>query len=377
MSDKIESLLNKMPLIKDVAEKLYNEWSKKNKRANILILGKTGVGKSTLINAVFRDELASTGVGRPVTQGIEEITKEGMPISILDSKGLELADYEEIKSTIINEIEDRRGEDPDKYVHLAWLCLSDDSKRIEDAEIEIAKSLKKLGVYVIVIITKATRFKDNEFKNEVEKYFKDIADDVCITRGISEDIYGDDDDVIGKRDVKGINELISASYRLIPDSQRQSFANVLSIKNKKSIELKRKESGNIINIARGAAGAAAVTPLPFSDAFMLIPIQVTMIIKISQTYGISVTQDAMLPAITALVGSSATTLVGRTLVSSLLKFVPGVGSVLGGGISAIVASQLTSTMGNLYIDVLHELLDEGKPLEFSAAMSSLKSKLSL
>ena len=36
-------------------------------RVNILVAGKTGVGKSTLINAVFRGELARTGAGKPVT----------------------------------------------------------------------------------------------------------------------------------------------------------------------------------------------------------------------------------------------------------------------------------------------------------------------
>ena len=35
---------------------------------NILIAGRSGVGKSTLINAVFEGNLAATGQGRPVTQ---------------------------------------------------------------------------------------------------------------------------------------------------------------------------------------------------------------------------------------------------------------------------------------------------------------------
>ena len=42
-------------------------------KLNVLIVGKTGVGKSTLINAVFGDKVAKTGSGKPVTQEILKI----------------------------------------------------------------------------------------------------------------------------------------------------------------------------------------------------------------------------------------------------------------------------------------------------------------
>ena len=45
--------------INAIAEKIKNL-----KTLNIIVAGKTGVGKSTLINAVFREKLAETGMGR-------------------------------------------------------------------------------------------------------------------------------------------------------------------------------------------------------------------------------------------------------------------------------------------------------------------------
>ena len=44
---------------------------------NIIVAGKTGVGKSTLINAVFKDKLAETGMGKPVTTHMRKINKKG------------------------------------------------------------------------------------------------------------------------------------------------------------------------------------------------------------------------------------------------------------------------------------------------------------
>ena len=36
-------------------------------KTNILIAGKSGVGKSSLLNYIFGEEVAETGAGKPVT----------------------------------------------------------------------------------------------------------------------------------------------------------------------------------------------------------------------------------------------------------------------------------------------------------------------
>ena len=60
---------------------------------NVLILGKTGVGKSALLNYLFGDEISSVGSGKPVTgEGIftyEPFDYNGINITINDSWGIE------------------------------------------------------------------------------------------------------------------------------------------------------------------------------------------------------------------------------------------------------------------------------------------------
>ena len=49
--------------------------------ANILVIGQTGVGKSTLINAIFRKPLADARIGRPVTKVVERFEDPDVPVT--------------------------------------------------------------------------------------------------------------------------------------------------------------------------------------------------------------------------------------------------------------------------------------------------------
>ena len=82
----ITDALGNLNLVAIVKEKVANS-KKEIGKVNIMAVGKTGVGKSTLINAVLEGNLATTGVGKPVTQQIQRYTKEGMPVGIYDTKG--------------------------------------------------------------------------------------------------------------------------------------------------------------------------------------------------------------------------------------------------------------------------------------------------
>lgn len=79
--------------IGDIIKEAMKKALKEIGEVNILIAGKTGVGKSTLINAAFQGDYATVGQGRPITKETREIKKEGIPLTLWDTRGLELKDY--------------------------------------------------------------------------------------------------------------------------------------------------------------------------------------------------------------------------------------------------------------------------------------------
>ena len=68
---------------------------------NVLIAGRTGVGKSTLINEIFQGRLAETGQGKPITRETRRLTKKGIPLAIYDTRGLELKEYQQIIDDLV------------------------------------------------------------------------------------------------------------------------------------------------------------------------------------------------------------------------------------------------------------------------------------
>ena len=137
------------------------------KTLNIIVAGKTGVGKSTLINAVFRENLAETGIGKPVTDHIRKISKENIPLTIYDTRGFEMG--KEVQKQVKDEVVDiiNKGlatQDINKTIHCIWYCINTASNRVEQEEIEWIKELscdnQITQVPIIIVLTKSYSKKD-------------------------------------------------------------------------------------------------------------------------------------------------------------------------------------------------------------------------
>lgn len=341
------SVKNELDFAELLKQKLEEALTQRGK-VNILIAGKTGVGKSTLINAVFQGNLAETGDGRPVTKTTREIEKEGIPLSIFDTRGLEISEY----SNTIQELEKliqekRKSKDPNQHIHIAWVCVMEDSRRVEDAEINLVEMLDKY-IPVVGVITKSVG--DNGFRQTVQELLPRTRN---VVRVLAKERILDGG---YKIPAMGLETLVDITMNLVPETQKNAFAAAQRV----SLNHKLQRAHAVVAGAAAAAGGFGAVPLPFADAVAIIPVQLSMLAGISAVWGLPLSTAFLGSLVSGALTGSAGTVVGRAAVGALLKLIPGAGSVVGGVINAGVAATLTTAFGEAYIAAL-SLLTKDNP----------------
>ncbi|MBO4877629.1 MAG: 50S ribosome-binding GTPase [Ruminococcus sp.] len=332
-------------------EEIRKRISELNK-INIAVVGKTGSGKSTLINSVFGKEFAKAAVGEPVTTEFCRYTTPDSPLAIYDSPGFDMSENRPVKvregliGLIKNGIEKR---DMDQAIHCIWYCINTAANRVEPAELEwlteFTEENSKYNVPVIVILTqsqdeeKAAELKRLiDSKNlKVKKVIPVLARDYVLRGQVIVSSYG-------------LDELVAVMGAVLPDDLQKTWQHV----QKAALQEKVKFAQGIIATNAAAAAAAGAIPIPFSDAAVLVPIQTTMIAEITAVFGIGVSKGFISAFISATIGASTATVLGRAAVRSVLKLIPVV-NVAAGVVNAAVASSLTVALGNAYVLIMKKI----------------------
>ena len=343
------------------------------KRLNIIVVGKSGVGKSTLINSVFRDNLAETGLGRPVTRSIRQTSKEGYPLTIYDTPGFELdhGQQSQVKDEILTLIQKGvASRDVNKAIHCIWYCINVGSNRTFDASElrwlqEFTRENRVTHVPVIIVLTQGCpRKKAQQMKALVEAENLDIVQVVPV---LAQDMEFDEEYTAR---AYGLDTLIHVMSEALGEELQETLQNVQKV----SLEAKKKYAHAAVAAAVTAAFGEGFAPVPFADAAMLIPTQVTMIASITAIFGLNISKSILTSFVSSALGAGGATILGRSITSNVLKLVPGVGTVAGGTISGATAGLVTTALGEAYIKLM-EMLYKGEIRGEELSTAAGKKKL--
>jgi uncharacterized protein (DUF697 family)/predicted GTPase len=314
---------------------------------NLAVFGKTGVGKSTLVNAVFGRDVARTGVGSPVTKGLVYYRHPDGFLGLYDSEGFETGTAgDAIVAGLRSLVAQHRAKAVDEQIHAAWYLVRWSDRRFEQGQEQFVRELASLGLPVILALTQVPN-RDGQVHPEAREFAEYIEQlglpisphgRVVLTNALADPFSGSP--------VYGLQHLLDVTYEVIPAAAEAALtaAQVLDVGRKK------KAVAAIINQAVVVAAGVGATPIPFADAALLVPNQVTMIARITAAYGLPPSRSRALATAGSVVLTGGATMAGRYAVTSLLKFVPG-GAIAGSAISATVAGALTKAVGHAWARV--------------------------
>ena len=190
IQNKINNLKKKLELLFD--ELFENEKILDKINMNFIAIGTSGVGKSTLINEIFGEQIAKEGMGTRTTLESRKYESKLVPfISVLDTMGTEIGSghrlIDVLKETLEHITQKLNSNDPNEHIHCIMYCTT--SNRFFPDELEVILKLrekydgKKLPI--VIVYTRATK------DEEVESIRKSI-NDFLSKHGetLSNDIFG-------------------------------------------------------------------------------------------------------------------------------------------------------------------------------------------
>ncbi len=314
-------------------------------RFNLAVFGKTGSGKSTLINAVFGQDIAPTGIGKPVTKGMNYYLHSNGFLGVFDSEGFETGTSgDSILSGLERIVSAKNSEPIDQRIHAVWYVVRWSDRRFENAQAEFIRALRAMGLPVLIVMTQVPALeKHNDIVIHPEAVeFSEYISSIGLPTQVDGDIYLTNalPDPFTQSVVFGLVELVAATHQVIPEA----VANALTAAQQVDVRQKKEAAAAVIKQAALVAGGIGAVPIPIADAALLVPHQVAMIARITAIYGLPQSKVRALSIAGAAILTGGATQAGRYAVTQMLRFVPG-GQIAGSAISATVAASLTRAIG--------------------------------
>lgn len=177
-------------------------------KANIIIMGQSGNGKSTIVNSIMGKYVARTGKGAAVTtenQAFSTSYKIGgkkYDLTLYDTVGLELSDR--VTRTTLNDIENylrtSQNSTSSYDINIVWFCINYRSSRFQDFEIDLIRKLSyDYEIPFVIVMTQCIDERIGELESEIHSELPEVttvrilAEDYPVRNGKVIPAYGLDD----------------------------------------------------------------------------------------------------------------------------------------------------------------------------------------
>ena len=345
-------------------------------KGNVLVIGNSGVGKSTLINAVLGEQVAKTSWGTEgTTKELKIYEKERVPFRIIDTAGFEPSILKEMQA--INAVkrwsrESTKEGKEDTAINIIWFCIDGTSRKLFIKTIKDLSSATKIfkTVPVVVVITKSysvlersenIEMVQNAFANQkLVKNLKKIIPVVAKTYKLNDTAYAAPE---------GITELIHITNNLMPEGIRAAKRDIGKFK------LSRKNALSQGLIASATLGGIAVgaIPIPFADAAILSPVEVGLVNGLASIYEIGKNEKSN-NFINSIINVGTVSVVAKGALSAI-KAIPGI-NIAVSALNAIIAGLFVATIGETSKYLFEQVyLGEKTVEDIDWATKILESKL--
>lgn len=347
-------------------------------RGNVLVVGNSGVGKSTLINAVLGEEKAKTGWGtKGTTEKLDIYESEMIPFRIIDTVGFEPSFFKQQQA--INAVkkwskDTTKESHVDNKINVIWFCVEGTTSKLFPKAIRDfsrATSMWKT-VPVIAVITKSYSVPERE-KNikmvtdafgEQKRYSKNLRKIIPVVASI----YSLND--VAFAPPEGIAELIDTTNELMPEGIKAAEKDLSTF----ILNRKRALAHSIVGVSTTAAVTVGAVPVPFADAFILTPIEIALINTLAQLYGINKGEDTK-QFLNSIVEVGTVSIAAKTAISAL-KAIPGI-NLAASVINAIIAGSIVAAIGEGSIYVFEKVyLGEKSVADLDWVKKVMEAKLS-
>ena len=326
------------------------------RKGNVLVIGNSGVGKSTLINAVLGEEKATTGWGNSgTTDHLEIYENDEIPFRIIDSVGFEPSFFKKKKA--IDAVKkwsknSAKNGNEDSKIDIIWFCVEGTSRKLFPDTIKSLSSATAMweSVPVIVAITKS--YSEPERKINVEmvqnafakqkRYSKNLKKVIPV---VAQDYVINDSSYV---EPVGITELIEATNNFLPEGKKAADDDIYHYK----IKRKKALAQGIVGTATTAGSVIGAIPISVADAPLLSGIEAGEITALARLYEIPKGEKSKQLMGTIIEAGTASAAAKGAI--SVLKSIPGV-NLVAGVLNAVIAGCFVAAIGEASIYIFEQV----------------------